>query len=99
MPSDIDAWRQQLAADLGDSDDDENSAHLAGEFMLNALRLVEGVPRARFAEATGLDDVAIASTVDALVGKGLLRNDPARLGTTPLGLAFLDDVVGAFFAD
>ena len=34
MPSsDIDAWRQQLAADLGDSDDDDNSPHLAGEFM------------------------------------------------------------------
>ncbi len=74
-------------------------AELAGEFMLNALRLVEGVPRARFAEATGLDDAVIAATVTALVGKGLLRDDPAHLGTTPLGLAFLDDVVGAFFAD
>ncbi|HKK23659.1 MAG TPA: radical SAM family heme chaperone HemW [Pseudohaliea sp.] len=72
---------------------------LAGEFMLNALRLVDGVPRGRFAEATGLDDTAIAATVAALTGKGLLRDDPARLGTTPLGLAFLDDVVGAFFAD
>jgi oxygen-independent coproporphyrinogen-3 oxidase len=67
--------------------------------MLNALRLVEGVPRARFAEATGLDDTAIAATVAALVGRGLLRDDPAHLGTTPLGLAFLDDVVGAFFTD
>jgi oxygen-independent coproporphyrinogen-3 oxidase len=76
-----------------------DAAELAGEFMLNALRLVEGVPRSRFAEATALDDAAIAATVAALVEKGLLRDDPAHLGTTPLGLTFLDDVVGAFFAD
>ena len=93
------AYLEALPGGFTASERDLDPADLAGEFMLNALRLVEGVPRARFAEATGLDDVAIASTVDALVGKGLLRNDPARLGTTPLGLAFLDDVVGAFFAD
>lgn len=74
-------------------------AELAGEFMLNALRLVDGVPRSRFAEATGLDDAVIAGTVAALVDKGLLLDDPAHLGTTALGLAFLDDVVGAFFED
>ena len=70
---------------------------LAGEFMLNALRLIDGVPRRHFAEATGLSDAIIEERVRRLVGQGLLVADPTRLATTPLGLRFLDDVVGAFF--
>ncbi|MEQ8265008.1 radical SAM family heme chaperone HemW [Pseudohaliea sp.] len=93
------AYLDAAPGDFNASERDLEPADLAGEFMLNALRLVEGVPRTRFAEATGLDDAAIAATVTALVEKGLLWDDPAHLGTTPLGLAFLDDVVGAFFAD
>ncbi|KGE04197.1 radical SAM family heme chaperone HemW [Pseudohaliea rubra] len=89
-----------LAADPGTFTASERcleTADLAGEFMLNALRLVEGVPRAHFTAATGLDDVVIAGTIAQLVARGLLVDDPARLATTPLGLSFLDDVVGAFF--
>ncbi|MFN2329196.1 MAG: radical SAM family heme chaperone HemW [Chromatocurvus sp.] len=72
---------------------------LAGEFMLNALRLDAGVPVQRFSEATGLPFAAIEATVASLVGEGLLEENPDRLRTTALGGRFLDSVVARFFPD
>jgi oxygen-independent coproporphyrinogen-3 oxidase len=72
---------------------------LAGEFMLNALRLTAGVPRASFSERTGLPWSQVAGRVDALVDRGLLAADTRQLRTTELGLRFLDSVVGSFFPE
>ena len=72
-------------------------ADLAGEFMLNALRLCDGVPSARFPAATGLPTTAVAGTLGALRQRGLLVDDDTVLCATALGQRFLDDVVGAFF--
>lgn len=72
---------------------------LAGEFMLNALRLDAGVPVQRFSEATGLSFDAIQATVASLAEEGLLETSPGVLCTTPLGRRFLDNVVARFFAD
>ena len=72
---------------------------LAGEFMLNGLRLDAGVPVQRFSEATGLAYDAVQTTVARLAEEGLLRTDPDVLCTTPLGRRFLDNVVARFFPD
>jgi putative oxygen-independent coproporphyrinogen III oxidase len=66
------------------------------EFMMNALRLVDGVPRSFFAERTQLSDSALAPHLPALIAKGLLTGDPARLQPTALGLRFLNDILAAF---
>jgi oxygen-independent coproporphyrinogen-3 oxidase len=67
---------------------------LPGEFMLNALRLIDGVDTALFTERTGLPTAAIGATSERLRQRGLLRKD--RLALTTRGLLFLDSVVGEF---
>ncbi|MFP5441520.1 MAG: radical SAM family heme chaperone HemW [Gammaproteobacteria bacterium] len=66
------------------------------EFMLNALRLVDGVPADFFSARTGIAPAAIAETLAALRGRGLLQPDTGRIACTPAGLRFLNDVVNAF---
>ena len=66
------------------------------EFMMNALRLVDGVPRRWFADRTELPDAALELPVDRLQRRGLLVDNPERLQATPLGLRFLNDVLAEF---
>jgi oxygen-independent coproporphyrinogen-3 oxidase len=66
------------------------------EYMLNALRLVDGVPMAAFAERTGLPCAHIAATVAEDRRRGWLHEDPQRLHTTALGQRFLNDVIASF---
>lgn len=66
------------------------------EYMLNALRLVDGVPLADFAERTGLAPAAIADRLVAARRRGWLLDDPTRLQTTALGQRFLNDVIASF---
>lgn len=68
------------------------------EYMLNALRLVDGVPMRDFAERTGLPHATIATALANGVAHGWLVNDPATLRTTALGQRFLNDVIEAFMA-
>ena len=74
-------------------------ADLPFEFMLNALRLVEGVPTALFAERTGLPTAAIAHRLDDAVRRGLLDADPTVLRATPMGLRFLNDLQQLFLEE
>ncbi len=83
----IDASREVSAADL------------PFEFMLNALRLVGGVPAAMFVERTGLSPIAISGRVAKAVERGLLDPDPTVLRATPLGLRFLNDLQSMFLPD
>jgi len=69
------------------------------EFMMNALRLIDGVPRALFSERTGLPFSIIASVVGQLCAERLLVDDAERLAPTARGALFLDDVVTRFVAD
>jgi len=69
------------------------------EFMLNALRLVEGFDISLFHARTGLDWVAVAAAVDRLVGRGLLLRQEMRLKPSPVGLQFLNDVLLSFVTD
>jgi len=69
------------------------------EFMLNALRLIDGVPAAWFVERTGLSTLAIARTVQRAVERGLLEADPTRYRATALGARFLNDLQQMFLPD
>jgi putative oxygen-independent coproporphyrinogen III oxidase len=70
--------------------------HRALEYLMNVLRLKEGGTLAAFRARTGLEDTAIAATVQALRADGLLIADPERLCTTTLGYRFLDSVLQRF---
>lgn len=72
---------------------------LAGEFMLNVLRLKAGVATELFAARTGLSLDQVKQTIERCVADGLLVDTPNQLATTPLGFRFLNDVVGRFFPD
>ncbi len=66
------------------------------EFMLNALRLREGVPTAYFPDRTGVSIAAIAGPLAEAAAKGLLDPDPSRIAPTPLGWRFLNDLQAMF---
>ena len=68
------------------------------EFMLNALRLTDGVPAALFAERTGMPLSIAARPVAEATRRGLLDPDPAVLRPTPLGRRFLNDLQSLFLA-
>lgn len=77
-----------------------SAPHLPGEFMLNALRLKEGVPTALFEQRTGLSLAQVAPIVSGLANRGLLMPvNSGRLQTTPLGFRFLNEVLAAFLPD
>lgn len=64
------------------------------EFMMNALRLIDGTSIETFSEKTGLDWQVIEKQWGQLVAQGLVRTD--RCSTTELGLRYLDTVLGKF---
>ncbi len=71
-------------------------ARLPFDFMLNALRLNEGVPLAVFEARTGLPRAAIADRLADARARGWLEDDPERLRPTELGRRFGNDVIGLF---
>jgi oxygen-independent coproporphyrinogen-3 oxidase len=74
-------------------------AELPFEFMMNALRLVEGVPSEQYPQRTGQPLESLHDALKALRSKGLLEKDPARLAPTPHGQLFLNDVLQHFLSD
>lgn len=66
------------------------------EFMLNALRLTDGVPYNVFSAHTGLEIDTILPTLEHARQRGLLEPSADRLKPTVLGQRFLNDLVGLF---
>jgi len=66
------------------------------EFMLNALRLVEGVPAGLFAERTGLPGATILRKLQVAREKGLLEEDDLRIRPTRRGRLFLNELLQLF---
>ena len=66
------------------------------EFMLNALRLVEGFPVALFAERTGLPVTVVERELAAAEAAGLLARDHLRIRPTARGQRFLNDLLEPF---
>ena len=64
------------------------------EFMMNALRLIDGVDEALFKARTGVPLSRIADTLDALRDQGLMHRE--RLGLSTRGVPLLDSVVAEF---
>ncbi|NGM88007.1 oxygen-independent coproporphyrinogen III oxidase-like protein [Parapusillimonas sp. SGNA-6] len=71
-------------------------AELPFEFMLNALRLKEGVSSRSFSERTGMSILTIMPAINKAVERGLLEKDLSRLRATPRGWAFLNDLLTEF---
>jgi oxygen-independent coproporphyrinogen-3 oxidase len=71
-------------------------ADLPFEFMLSALRLLDGVPAAWFTERTGLSPTAIQRPLEQAESRGLMAVDHSRWRPTPLGARFLSDLQALF---
>jgi len=70
------------------------SEALREEFLMNALRLVDGVNVDEFVARTGMAASALQPDWQRMINLGLMCED--RLATTPHGLRHLDSVVSAF---
>jgi oxygen-independent coproporphyrinogen-3 oxidase len=75
------------------------SEELPFEFMLNALRLVDGFEGALFPARTGLDWDSVDGAVRDLVRRGLLLEEGTRLKPSPQGLRFLNELLLSFVPD
>ncbi len=98
-------WREPAAymtqAMQGAAVSNENEVQrkeLPFEFMLNALRLKEGVPLTQCLERTGLPPSSIAKAMEQGRAKGLLEADPVRICATARGFDFLSDLQALFLA-
>jgi coproporphyrinogen III oxidase-like Fe-S oxidoreductase len=69
---------------------------LVSEFMLNALRLHEGVTWSLFEARTGLSYDNIALEVNQLIKQGLLVDDNEHLQPTALGRRYLNQILRIF---
>jgi oxygen-independent coproporphyrinogen-3 oxidase len=66
------------------------------EYMLNALRLIDGTALAQFTVRTGLPLNTIAGPLAEARKRGWLHDDVVRLKATEQGQRFLNDVIGVF---
>jgi len=74
-------------------------ADVGFEFMLNALRLTDGVPAALFAERTGYPLASVRRGLEAAAARGLIERDPATIRPTALGRRFLNDLQALFLVE
>ena len=71
-------------------------SELATEFMMNALRLKNGVPIDYFEKRTGRTYEEIEQKLLDLQSKGLIALDKKRLQTSELGYRFLNSILEKF---
>jgi len=71
-------------------------AELGFEFMLNVLRLTEGVPTHLLKQRTGLTVENLHSELLLARKKNLLTHDEQQIKPTPQGRLFLNDLLGIF---
>jgi len=69
------------------------------EFMLNALRLVDGFDLKTYSERTGLAITSIARALDTAERQGLLERDWVHAKPTVHGMDFLSDLQGLFLPE
>ena len=66
------------------------------EFLMNALRLLEGFDECLYEQRTGLAIQELAGEFERLRGRGLLERAAGRTRASPLGFNFLNDLIGEF---
>jgi len=69
------------------------------EFMLNALRLSDGIPVALFAQHTGLPLSTVEPSLREAENRGLIEWDMHTIRPTALGQRFLNDLTALFLAE
>lgn len=69
---------------------------LAFEFMMNTLRLTDGVPAAMLQQRTGISTAQIMPQIETARRKGLLEPDPTVFKPTAQGRLFLNDLLQCF---
>lgn len=72
---------------------------LSFEFMLNAMRLIDGIEANLFMERTGMPLNVVERALNEAEAKGLLYRDHMILKPTELGRRFLNDLQGLFLAE
>ena len=75
---------------------DVSAKDLPFEFMLNTLRLTDGVETKTFSERTGLPLQVISKGLEEASKKGLLDDNPSALKATDLGLRYLNNLQEMF---
>ena len=88
-----------LAGDAVASSTEVTRAELPFEFMLNALRLRDGLALAQFSERTGLAITAIEAALAQAEAMGFIERDMARVRPSTRGYDFLNDLQALFLAD
>jgi oxygen-independent coproporphyrinogen-3 oxidase len=68
------------------------------EFMLNALRLVDGFDLRDFTSRTGLPLSRLSASLEAARSRGLLQMQQSLVRPTELGRRFLNDLQGLFLS-
>jgi oxygen-independent coproporphyrinogen-3 oxidase len=88
--------RTALAGNAIQESREVSEAQLPFEFMLNALRLIEGFPVALFTQRTGMPITTIGRQLDQAERAGLLERDHTTIRPTPKGQRFLNDLLEPF---
>ena len=96
-------WKTRRPADYLDpatafcaGDRTLDEGELPFEFLMNVLRLTDGVPATLFTQRTGLAIETLAAGRREAEARGLLERDPQRLVATPKGQLFLNDLLQLF---
>ena len=69
---------------------------LPAEFMMNALRLKEGVDATLFEERTALSREVVRQNLEEQRRRGLMEEDTTKLKATARGYQYLDTLIEAF---
>ena len=91
--------QKAMAEDAVAQSDEVSRAELPFEFMLNALRLKEGVPLEAFMDRTGMPLSAIDRSLQLAQQRGLLWVDHTRIQPTEKGFDFLSDLQALFLPE
>lgn len=97
------AWKTRLPKDYLDSGKRFSAGErvlsadeLPFEFLMNVLRLTDGVASELFSQRTGLPQTLLAAAREEAQARGLMHSDPARLSATREGQLFLNDLLQHF---
>ena len=88
--------RSALESGAIDAERQVEESELPFEFMLNALRLVEGFPLDLFTQRTGLPVNVVTPELDRAGKEGLVERDHASVRPTPRGRRFLNELMQRF---
>ena len=88
--------RGAMESNALDAAHDVDEAELPFEFMLNALRLVDGFPLDLFTQRTGLPVTVITPELDRAEKEGLVERDHAHVRPTARGRRFLNELMQRF---